>query len=125
MTDRIDLRSGVRPALLVTAIFVGASVLAACTSQRPAPTPHLVGGSGEVQGVGQDTGSFPNLNIRPSVAAEQLTPEQKEAKLGQLVADKQRQAAAGAKASPTVDPAQLSKIGATHADEALKSIEGN
>lgn len=125
MTDRIDLRSGVRPALLVTAIFTGAFVLAACTSQRPAPTPHLVGSGGEVQGVGRNTGSFPNLNVPPAVAAEQLTPEQKEAKLGQLGADKQRQAAAGAKARPTVDPTQLSKIGATHAEEALKSIEGN
>lgn len=99
--------------------------MAACTSQRPAPAPHLVGGSGEVQGVGRNTGSFPNLNVAPTVAAEQLTPEQKDAKLGQLGADKQRQAAAGAKASPTVDPAQLSKIGATHAEEALKSIEGD
>lgn len=125
MTDRIDLRSGVRPAFLFAAIVAGVPILTACMGERASPTPRVVGANGEMQGVGRNTGTFPNLNVPPQVAAEQLTPEQKQAKLGQLDTEKRRQAAEGANARPTVDATQLKKLGETHAQDALKSIEGN
>ncbi|HWK66560.1 MAG TPA: hypothetical protein VNS34_16645 [Rhizobiaceae bacterium] len=125
MTDRVDNRSGARPAFLLAAIAAAVSTLTACMGSRPSPSPHVVGANGEIQGVGRNTGTFPNLNVPPQVAAEQLTPEQKQAKLGQLDAEKRSQAAEGAKARATVDAAQLKKLGETHAQDALKSIEGN
>ena len=39
----------------------------------------------------KDTGSYPNLNIPPQVAAKQLTPEETKAKLAQLKGDQQAQ----------------------------------
>lgn len=123
MTDRVDLRSGVRPAFLLAVIIAVVPTLTACMGSRPSPSPHVVGG--EMQGVGRNTGTFPNLNVPPQVAAEQLTPEQKQAKLGRLDAEKRNQAAGAANARPTVDAAQLKKLGETHAQDALKSIEGN
>lgn len=125
MTERFDLRSGVRPAFLLVAIIAGASTLTACMGSRPSPSPRVVGTNGEMQGVGRNTGSFPNLNVPPQVAAEQLTPEQKQTKLGQLSAEQRVQAAQGANVRPTVDAVQLKQIGETHAQDALKSIEGN
>lgn len=125
MTDRVDIRSGVRPAFLLAAIIAGVSTLTGCMGSRPSPSPRVVGANGEMLGVGRNTGTFPNLNVPPQVAAEQLTPEQKQAKLGQLTAEQRSQAAAGANARSTVDPTQLKRLGETHAQDALRSIEGN
>lgn len=125
MTDRVDIRSGVRPAYLLAAMLAALPALTACASETPSPTPHLVGQNGEMQGVGRNTGTFPNLNVPPKVAAEQLTPEQKTAKLGQLETEKQRLTAQTAGARPTADAAALKKLGETHGQDALKSIEGN
>jgi Spy/CpxP family protein refolding chaperone len=124
MTDRIDLRSGVRPAFLAVAILAGAPALSACASGTVEQSVPTASAGGEVQGEGRNTGTFPNLNVPPNVAAEQLTPEQKQTKLAQLEADKRRLAAEGASARSTVDAAQLKTLGETHAQEALKSIEG-
>jgi hypothetical protein len=72
----------------------------------------------------QNTGTFPNLNIPPEVAAEQLTPEERTAKLGEIKAKQSGQAAKGAGAK-VADPALLKKLGTTHVKDTLKQIEQN
>lgn len=88
-----------------------------------APT-GLSAAGGEVQGNGRNTGTFPNLNVPPAVATEQMTPAEKQARLAELNAQRSQQAAAGASARPTANPADVKKVAETHADEALKAIEG-
>lgn len=70
----------------------------------------------------RDTGTYPNLNIKPQAANEQLTNDQ-------IAADKAALTAASrANASQRTpvkdDVALLRKIGDTHAKEALAEIEG-
>lgn len=70
----------------------------------------------------KDTGSYPNLNIRPQVAAKQLTKEETDAKLAQLKADQQAQLAKGSGAKPT-NQAGLDTLAKTHGQDTLKQIE--
>ncbi|MFD1986625.1 hypothetical protein ACFSOZ_29770 [Mesorhizobium newzealandense] len=71
----------------------------------------------------KDTGTFPNLNIKPQVAAPQFTDAEKNAKLAQLKADESAQGAKNA--SPDVaDQAALTDLAKKHGDETLKQIEG-
>jgi hypothetical protein len=110
----------------VLAALYGLSACASSTMEdtaSPAATQTSAVG-GDIQGEGRNTGTFPNLNVPPAVAAEQITPEEKEAKLAELNAEKQQQAAEGASARPTTSPAELKKVASTHAQEALKQIEG-
>jgi len=147
MTHRIGFLFGMRPAsrfAIVLAALHGLSACATATIDDAVPTaqatPAAVGeptvttadapadisaAGGETQGNGKDTGTFPNLNIAPTVAAEQITPAEKQAKLAQLSAEKQQQAVKGAAARPTANAAELKKLAATHAEEALKQIEGD
>ncbi|MGE0282872.1 MAG: hypothetical protein AB7P20_19975 [Rhizobiaceae bacterium] len=69
-----------------------------------------------------DTGTYPNLNIRPGVANEQLTPAQTRSKTAELRTAQQANAA-GATVPPN-DVLLLRKIGQTHGQEALDEIEG-
>lgn len=71
----------------------------------------------------RDTGSYPNLNIKPQVAAQQFTDAEKKAKLGELEADKAQAAASPGAATEAADNAELGKLAATHADDTLKQIE--
>lgn len=72
-------------------------------------------------GKASDTGAFPNLNVQPAVAAEQLTAEEKAAKIAELEAAKAGQGnKAGASAA---ELAKLKKLAKTHGSEALKKIE--
>ncbi|ESW80204.1 MULTISPECIES: hypothetical protein [unclassified Mesorhizobium] len=92
--------------------------MAGCTSSNiegAAPATGLVGA--------KDTGSYPNLNIRPQVAAEQFTDEEKNAKLAQLKAEEQSQAAKGGGVK-VADQAALDQLAKKHGAEALKQIEG-
>ncbi|WP_353014692.1 hypothetical protein [Mesorhizobium sp. M0854] len=92
--------------------------MAGCTSSNmegAAPATGLVGA--------KDTGSYPNLNIRPQVAAEQFTDEEKNAKLAQLKAEEQSQAAKGGGVK-VADQATLDQLAKKHGAEALKQIEG-
>ncbi|SUU90161.1 hypothetical protein EDC40_105380 [Aminobacter aminovorans] len=70
----------------------------------------------------QDTGTYPNLNIAPKVAAAQFTEDQKAAKLAELQAAKQRQ---GAKAGTGGgNSAAMTTLARKHGDDTLKAIEG-
>lgn len=69
-----------------------------------------------------DTGTYPNLNIIPVAAAEQLTEAERVAKTAELQAVRQRVPAGSATVNSS-DP-QLRKIAATHAQDALQQIEG-
>jgi hypothetical protein len=69
-----------------------------------------------------DTGTYPNLNIVPVAATEQLTEAERAAKTAELQAARQGIPAGDAGAASS-DP-QLRKIAATHAEDALRQIEG-
>ena len=71
----------------------------------------------------RDTGSFPNLNIKPEVAAEQLTDEEKTSKLAELKADQAGQGNGGGRPSSN-DAAILNSLGKNHARDTLRQIEG-
>ena len=71
----------------------------------------------------RNTGTFPNLNIKPEVATAQISPEEKQAQIQALQAAQQQQAATGSAGTGTTDPVLLRKLAATHADDALKAIE--
>ncbi|MFC3323535.1 hypothetical protein [Mesorhizobium cantuariense] len=98
---------------------IGAAIvlmgIAGCSSTN-GPTP-VAAGMGP-----KDTGTFPNLNIKPQVAAPQFTEAEKNAKLAQLKADENSQAAKGG--GPKVaNQAALTDLAKRHGDETLKQIE--
>ena len=71
----------------------------------------------------RDTGSYPNLNIKPQVAAEQFTDTETSAKLGQLKSDQAQAAASPGVTTEAADGAALNKLAVNHASETLKQIE--
>ncbi|RUX43762.1 hypothetical protein EOA33_28515 [Mesorhizobium sp. M4A.F.Ca.ET.050.02.1.1] len=71
----------------------------------------------------KDTGSYPNLNIPPQVAAKQLTKEETDAKLAQLKGEQQAQLAKSGGGDQTASPAALNSLAKNHGDQALKQIE--
>lgn len=70
-----------------------------------------------------NTGRFPNLNVTPAKAAEQITAADKEASVAELKAEQKRQATGAASVSPDDEADELRELGSTHADDALKTIE--
>ena len=71
----------------------------------------------------QNTGAFPNLNLRPTAANAQLTPEESAALLADLRSTQgrtSRTAAAAARSVPSTD--ELRRIGASHGDSTLRAI---
>ncbi len=117
MTHRIGFLRG--PRFLVRGLAVLATIasLSACASSDNTA-------SAGAARKGMNTGTFPNLNVPPKVAAEQITPEEKAAKLAQLKGEKQHLAAESTTAKPTTDTAELKKLAQSHAQDALKQIEG-
>jgi hypothetical protein len=117
MKQRLDrvlsLRCGIVPAMLGLALMSAA--LAGCTS---ADNTVATASNGP-----RNTGTFPNLNIKPSVATQQISPEEKQAQMDALHAAQQQQAAAGSAGAATTDPVLLRKLAATHADDTLKAIQ--
>ncbi|MGX5803716.1 hypothetical protein ACWGS9_21075 [Bradyrhizobium sp. Arg314] len=90
-----------------------------CTSTSPnnaAPTALTEGP--------KDTGSYPNLNVAPQVAAKQLTKEETAANLAQLKAEQQAQLAKGSGAKAPANSAALNTLARTHGGDTLKQIEG-
>lgn len=69
------------------------------------------------------TDQYPNLNIVPTAAAPQLTADDRRAKLAELAAA-QKQAERAASGKPMSNDAKLKKLAKTHAQNALKEIEG-
>ena len=72
----------------------------------------------------RDTGSYPNLNIKPQVAAQQFTDAEKTAKLNELQAERTQAETSPGATTEAADNAELGKLAATHADDTLKQIEG-
>ena len=96
-------------------ILVGVAGCSSTSSSGPTPV--------AVNAGPKDTGTFPNLNIKPQVAAAQFTEEEKNAKLAQLKADSNAQAAKGG--GPRVaNQAALKDLAKRHGDQTLKQIEG-
>lgn len=86
-------------------------------------------GGGAVDGAAQsgqgarDTGTYPNLNIKPQVAAEQFTDAERDAKLSELKADRDR-AAGGIRGGARNDAPALNRLAKSHGNETLQQIEG-
>lgn len=108
--SRDNLSAGVIAAGFGTAMLLGLA-LAGCAQPLNEPTGSQA----------RDTGTYPNLNIKPGVAAQQLTPEQTAAAQAQLRASQQANAS-GPAAGPN-DEAALRKLAAGHGKEALDVIE--
>ena len=81
----------------------------------------------EITGANPDaTGKdgFPNLNVKPDAAGDQLTDNDKEAQLAELRAAKARQSTQSGGGSPA-EIRRLRELARTHADETLKEIEAD
>lgn len=96
----------------------GVSVASAAAATSVADIP-----AAGMSAAASQTGQYPNLNIVPTAAAPQLTAAERNAKLAELAAA-QRQAVRGASGKPTANEAKLKKLAKTHAQSALKEIEG-
>ncbi|MEO9339023.1 hypothetical protein ABFT80_16525 [Mesorhizobium sp. SB112] len=77
---------------------------------------------GSVPGA-RKTGTFPNLNIKPEVAAQQITPSEKTTKFAELKSAQTRQTGSAGAGVPPSDAAKLKKLADTHAADTLKQIE--
>jgi hypothetical protein len=76
-------------------------------------------------GGARNTGTFPNLNVKPQAANVQISNPEKQAEVQALRAEQQAHESTIATAGKgTTDPALLRKLAAQHAEEALKKIEG-
>jgi hypothetical protein len=109
-----------RIAAAILLLATGGALLAAggcMSSNMESATPAATGVDGP-----KDTGSYPNLNIKPQVAAQQLTDDERNAKLAQLKADQQAQQSKGSGAQAT-NQAALTSLAKNHGDETLKQIE--
>jgi hypothetical protein len=106
--------------IAVATAFLAPGLLAAggCTSANTGNGMNV----GLTQGA-QDTGSYPNLNIPPQVAAKQLTPEETQAKLALLKGEQQAQAGKGGGGVPSTSPAALNSLAKNHGKDTLKQIE--
>jgi hypothetical protein len=88
-------------------------------------TPSVISEVQLSSGEPRNTGAFPNLNIPPQSAAEQISAQQKAARLAQLGAARAgQQPPPGAAGSPASN-ARLRKLASSHAAEALEEIENN
>jgi hypothetical protein len=96
-------------------LAIAAALMSGCASSRADAVP--AGARGPA-----NTGTFPNLNIPPSQAAQQLTPSETEADVAALQSAQQQNAANAAIPSGQTDPALLRKLAQTHAADALKQI---
>jgi hypothetical protein len=111
----LSLRSGV--VLAVIGLALMSAALAGCASATiDDAVPAAADGP-------RNSGTFPNLNVKPQVATEQITPEEKQAQIAAMTAAQQEQAAKASAGTATTDPVLLRKLAATHADDALKAIE--
>jgi hypothetical protein len=125
MTERVaeGIFSADRKLAACAALLVALAFLGGCTSTNLEDTVPAAQPSGLSSGQAQDTGSFPNLNIPPQVAAPQITPEEKAAKLSELEAAQAAQAAVPAENGTAEDQIRLKKLAETHASSTLAEIE--
>lgn len=116
----------VAAAAMLAALAVGGC--AGVSIEDAVPTSAVPAAAGPV-GTGpsapRDTGSFPNLNVPPQSAAEQISTEERATTVQSLrdAQASQEAAAASVTASPD-DTERLRRLGATHAADTLRQIEG-
>ncbi|PLP60502.1 hypothetical protein CYK37_05035 [Mesorhizobium loti] len=121
MTDRVgQLLVAATGRLSLALILAGGLALAGCASSSSGPSVAVQSG-GSVTGP-KDTGTFPNLNIKPQNAATQFTEDEKNAKLAQLSAAKSNVQAHPGDPAAAADAVELDKLKASHAKDALKQI---
>lgn len=72
----------------------------------------------------RDTGTYPNLNIRPGQAAPQFTDDEAKAKLAALEAERRAARNPAQAAGARSDSASLRRLAASHGNETLRQIEG-
>lgn len=127
MTAGIEKAAGSKAryflAIAVTATALG---LSACASNGPSGT-SAQGASSQAGGnvVGpRDTGSYPNLNIKPGQAAPQFTDAEAQAKLSQLNAERASAQNPARSKGVKDESAALRKLAATHGPDTLRQIEG-
>ncbi|PSJ59768.1 hypothetical protein [Pseudaminobacter soli (ex Li et al. 2025)] len=112
------------------ALLLGAAVLAiqfqlsGCASTSESAPLVTAPPSSASSGQAVNTGTYPNLNIAPQVAAPQLSDEEKNAKLAGLKAVQNAQAAKGGGGEVPNDETLLKKLAATHGQKTLSEIEG-
>jgi hypothetical protein len=71
-----------------------------------------------------DSGTYPDLNIRPSAAAPQLSDAERRAAETELEAARQALQQQANQTRMETDTAELERLRRSHAREALKAIEG-
>lgn len=98
------------------------ALLGGCASADLADAVPSAQPSGLSSGQPRNTGTFPNLNIPPQVAASQITPDEKAAKLSELEAAQAAQPVAQA-GNTAADQIRLKKLAETHASSTLAEIE--
>jgi len=69
-------------------------------------------------------GTYPNLNIAPTPAAAQITPEEKEAETAELRARREQLAGELRQRDVSDNTSELNRLAQSHADAALKEIQG-
>jgi hypothetical protein len=94
------------------------ALLAGCATQAATPVA-MAPPTGPV-----DTGTFPNLNVPPDVAAPTISDEEKAGLEGRLSGARSRQAQSGRGARPPVDQARLRRLAQRHGEDTLREIEG-
>lgn len=118
---RLGIFSALRPAFFGAAMGLALIPLSGCTT--PEEVAFTAPPSGLSSGQARQTGTFPNLNIPPQVAASQISEGEKAEKLSELQAAQASQAAAGQGNVPK-DEALLKKLATTHGKKTLQEIEG-
>ncbi len=98
----------------IVSVTIGAGMLSGCASATIDDAVPMAEGP-------KDTGTYPNLNVKPQSAAQQFTTAEQTSETQALQSAQAAQAAQAA--ATTTDPAVLRKLAQTHADDALKKIE--
>lgn len=102
-----------RPSRLscAAAALLACMMVGGCTSTADDPS------SGAV-----NSGNYPNLNIKPQVATDQLSPEERAAKTSAVKGAQTASVNSGG-TPPADEQAQLSELAGTHAQKTLDEIE--
>ncbi|WP_237684121.1 hypothetical protein [Pseudaminobacter soli (ex Zhang et al. 2022)] len=70
-----------------------------------------------------DTGTYPNLNVPPEVAAPVLTEEEKAGLAARVESARARQSGSGRGSATTGNSARLKKLAESHGPDTLNEIE--
>lgn len=104
------------PALFVVALFAAGCSTTIDNTDDVAAAPGRTG-------VPINTGTYPNLNIAPKVAAEQFSQEERDSKMAALDAARQQQAPASSGESAEARKKRLKLLADEHEADTLKVIE--